>query len=108
MSAEPIAEAERVDWLRLARAESVGPVTFAHLIGRFGSASRALAALPDLSKRGGRPSPPRVLSLAEAQRELDAGAAIGARLLTLRDPAFPRLLAGNESKIGGAKTAAPS
>jgi DNA processing protein len=86
-------EAERIDWLRLARAESVGPVTFAHLIGRYGAASRALSALPDLARRGGRSAPPRIPSVAEAKRELEAGAALGARLLTLRDPAFPRLLA---------------
>jgi len=92
VSAEPSAETERIDWLRLARAESVGPVTFAHLIDRYGSASRALAALPDLARRGGRSTAPRIPSVDEAQREMDSGMALGARLLTLRDPAFPRLL----------------
>ena len=41
--------AARRDWLRLARTENVGPVTFAQLISRFGEASLALAALPDLA-----------------------------------------------------------
>jgi len=43
---------ERLDWLRLIRTENVGPVTFRHLLTRFGSAASALAALPDLAHRG--------------------------------------------------------
>lgn len=88
-----LGERERADWLRLARSESVGAVTFAHLIGRYGSASRALAALPDLARRGGRAQSPRIPSLAEAQAEIEAGAALGARLILGREPEFPRLLA---------------
>jgi DNA processing protein len=52
---------ERLDWLRLIRSENVGPVTFRHLIRRFGSAAAALAALPDLAKRGGRAQPLRCI-----------------------------------------------
>ncbi|MEO8926932.1 MAG: DNA-processing protein DprA [Caulobacteraceae bacterium] len=88
-----LSEAERIDWLRLARAESVGPVTFAHLIGRYGSATRALEALPDLARRGGRAGSPEVPSLAKAQAELAAGAATGARLIAACESGFPRLLA---------------
>jgi DNA processing protein len=39
-------EAARRDWLRLARSENVGPVTFEQLIRRYGDATKALAALP--------------------------------------------------------------
>ena len=49
-----LSDAQRRDWLRLARTENVGPVTFNELIGRFGEASVALAALPELARRGGR------------------------------------------------------
>ncbi|MBP9755283.1 MAG: DNA-protecting protein DprA, partial [Phenylobacterium sp.] len=52
-----LTEAGRRDWLRLARTENVGPVTFDQLIARYGEASLALAALPDLARRGGRVSP---------------------------------------------------
>ena len=45
---------ERLDWLRLSRTENVGPITFYQLLARFGSASAALAALPDIARRGGR------------------------------------------------------
>nr|MDQ2861601.1 DNA-protecting protein DprA [Pseudomonadota bacterium] len=64
MKRRELSERERIDWLRLARAESVGPVTFAHLIGRYGSASKALEALPDLARRGGRAGSPEVPSVA--------------------------------------------
>jgi DNA processing protein len=67
-----LTRAARLDWLRLARTENVGPVTFAQLVGRYGDASAAIAALPSLAMRGGRATPPRTLSISEAERELDA------------------------------------
>lgn len=84
---------ERLAWLRLTRTEQVGPVTFEQLIGRYGSASAVLDALPDLARRGGRARPLRTPTPDEARRELAAGEAIGARLLCSADPEFPRLLA---------------
>ena len=44
---------ERRDWLRLIRSENVGPVSFFQLLERYGSATAALAALPELARRGG-------------------------------------------------------
>ena len=46
-------EAEQIDWLRLYRSDGVGSSTFFGLIEHFGTAARALEALPDLAKRGG-------------------------------------------------------
>ena len=83
---------QRRDWLRLARADGVGASTFVYLIERFGSPTDALAALPSLAQRGGRAAAPRIPSAAEAQAEIDAGAALGARLLISTDAAFPELL----------------
>lgn len=88
-----LSEAARRDWLRLARTENVGPVTFAQLIGRYGEASLALAALPDLARRGGRVSPLGVPSVDEIRRELEAGEALGARLLASCEADFPAALA---------------
>jgi DNA processing protein len=88
-----LADGERRDWLRLARAENVGPVAFRYLIDTYGEAARAIGALPQLAMRGGRAHPPRVPTPAEAQRELDAGAAIGAKLICSCEAAFPPLLA---------------
>ncbi|MDB5458903.1 MAG: dprA protein [Caulobacteraceae bacterium] len=89
----PLAENERRDWLRLARAENVGPVAFSYLIDTYGEAAQAIGALPRMAERAGRAHPPRVPTPAEAQSELDAGSAIGAKLICSCESAFPPLLA---------------
>jgi len=87
-----LSDTQRRDWLRLARTENVGPVTFDQLIGRFGEASLALAALPDLARRGGRGGL-KIPSEAAAETELADGAALGARLIASCEPDFPAALA---------------
>jgi DNA processing protein len=82
-----------VDWLRLARTASVGPATFHYLIARFGAPAEALEALPSLARRGGHMDPPRPPSREDAEAELQAGWALGARLAITRDGDFPALLA---------------
>src|SRR5271170_2134394 len=82
-------EAERLDWLRLYRSENVGPATFFRLIEHFGSANRALEALPDLARRGGGKRPIKVAAKSIAESELDALAKLGATLLLATDPDFP-------------------
>ena len=93
MSGEALSRAEKLQWLRLARAETVGPVAFRHLIERFGSAEQALAALPRLAARGGSRAASRPPSLAEAEAELDTGEGMGARLIAGCEPDYPTLLA---------------
>lgn len=53
MTSAALNDAERRAWLRLARTQNVGPATFAALIGRFGSATAAIAEVPRLARRGG-------------------------------------------------------
>ena len=88
--------ADAVARLRLIRSENVGPVTYRQLIGRFGNAERALAALPDLARRGGGGSL-RIGDAADAERELAALAAFGARPLFVGTPDYPALLAQTET-----------
>lgn len=92
MTPAPLSDAARRDWLRLARAETVGPAAFRHLVGRYGSPARALEALPELARRAGRMRPPAIPSPAEADAELAAGAAMGARLIASCEPDFPEAL----------------
>ena len=87
---------ERLDRLRLARTDQVGAVTFHALIQRFGSAARALDALPDLSRRGGRLHGLKPATRAEAAREVAAGTALGARLMVSGDADYPALLGAAE------------
>ena len=93
MTAKAITDAERRDRLRLSRTETVGPVAAAALLARFGTATKALEVLPRLALRGGRTEPLKVFSLADADREIEAGRRLGARLITAGEPDFPPQLA---------------
>ncbi len=53
-SAARLSPHQRLSWLRLIRSENVGPTTFRALVNEFGGAEAAIAALPVLSRRGGR------------------------------------------------------
>jgi DNA processing protein len=88
-----LTDTQRRDWLRLARTETVGPVTFDQLIRRHGDAREALDTLPDLARRGGRAGGVAVPSIAQAEDELAAGARLGARLIAACEPDFPQALA---------------
>ena len=92
MTSAAITDAERLARLRLARTESVGPVTYAALIKRCGTAIRALETLPELSRRGGRSAPVRIPSVAEIEREMELGERAGATLLVVGAADFPRQL----------------
>jgi DNA processing protein len=92
----PLSDSERRAWLRPARTQNVGPVTFAHLIARFGSATAALKEVPDLARRGGA-SETRTPSDDEAKRELDALAKLGGRMIGNCEPEFPPGLAALEA-----------
>jgi DNA processing protein len=88
----PLDEAQRLACLRLIRSDNVGPVTFRELINHFGGAEAALAALPELSRRGGR-GQIRICARDVAATELQAAAAIGARPLFTIEPGYPPALA---------------
>src|ERR1700733_7204886 len=69
-----------------------GPVTFYQLLGRFGWAAAALAALPEIARRGGRSRALGIVTKAEAERELQATAAAGAALVAWGEAAYPPAL----------------
>jgi len=91
--AAPSSDAERLDWLRLARSENVGPVTFYQLLNRYGSVKNALENLQDLAARGGKTKPIQILNQADAESEYRAHEKAGAHLLMSLDPQYPRSLA---------------
>lgn len=86
-----LSDRKRLAWLRLIRSENVGPVTFRELINHTGSAEAALAALPELSRRGGKRTI-RIASQDDAEREIEALARIGGRLRALGEHGYPPLL----------------
>ncbi|MFC3705771.1 DNA-processing protein DprA [Devosia honganensis] len=82
-----LTSAQRIAWLRLVRTENVGPVTFRQLLNRFGSAEAAIASLPELSRKAGRPL--RVISQAQAEDEIAGIARYGARLVAQGEADYP-------------------
>lgn len=90
MAARELEPQERLEWLRLARTETVGPVTFYALLRRFGSAAAALDALPLLSR------PVAAAGRREAEAELAAVARLGGRMLCWGEPLYPASLAAIE------------
>src|ERR1700722_4802378 len=93
MGASLLSSSERVAWLRLARAQNVGPVTFAALVERFGSATAALKELPRLARRGGAAADLRIPGERDAEQEFGAIERIGARLIISCEADYPRGLA---------------
>lgn len=79
-------------WLRLARSRRVGARTFARLLARFGGPEAALEALPALAAKAGERDY-RACPAADAERELDAAARLGARMLRFGEPDYPARLA---------------
>ena len=73
------------------RSPGIGPVTYRQLITRFGKASAALAAVPDLARRGGG-APPRLFGTSDAEREIARVEKIGAKYLAVGQGLYPRLL----------------
>jgi DNA processing protein len=93
LAAQGDADAERIAALQLIRSENVGPVTFRELLSHYGSAVAALAALPELSRRGGYRKPIRICPRADAEAELERAEAGGAQLLIVGDAQYPTALA---------------
>lgn len=83
---------EKLCWLRLCRTESIGPLTFAKLITRFGTAEKALEGLPELAIRGGKKAPISLFPTTQAKEELEKINQYGASLILSCNPSFPPLL----------------
>ena len=86
-----LAQDEAFARIRLLRSPNIGPVSYRQLLGRFGTASAALAALPDLAARGG--SPYRAATEARVSTEIAAARAAGARYLFHDSADYPAALA---------------
>lgn len=83
---------EQIDWLRLARTESVGPITFHRLMRKFGSASAALDALPHFTRN----KTISIFSASNAERELDQLDKLGGTMLFAGDSFYPVALSSLE------------
>ncbi len=85
-------EQDLLDRLRLIRSANIGPVTYFQLLRRFGSASAALDAIPQLAARGGGRAPV-LADLRDVAKEIEAVERLGARYLFVGQGLYPALLA---------------
>lgn len=81
--------------IRLLRSPNIGPVSYAQLLRRFGTAGDALLALPELAARGGARY--RAADPARVSEEIAAVRSAGARYLFADAPDYPASLAALES-----------
>lgn len=94
-SAQALSQEEAFARIRLLRSPNVGPVSYAQLLRRFGSAGEALLALPDMAARGGtkyRPAPAEKI-----EREVAAVRRSGARYVFHDSADYPELLGAIDS-----------
>jgi DNA processing protein len=96
-TAASLTDAERIAALRLIRSENVGPVTFRELLKHYGSAEAALAAVPELSRRGGYRRAIRLCPREEAEAELERVHGNGAQALFVGEAQYPVPLAALEA-----------
>lgn len=90
------ADQDIFDRLRLIRSPNIGPVSYRQLVARFGSAGKALEALPDFASRAGG----RVFTAASSDaihREIEKLQRFGAHYLFIDDADYPVPLAELEN-----------
>jgi len=89
-------EKEKLEWLRLSRTENVGPITFYKLIDRYGTAAKALEALPELAKKGGRKKPLVAPPIDAIEKEYAKLKKIGGDLVCAHEKDYPIALAATD------------
>lgn len=83
---------EKLDWLQLIRTQNIGPITFHRLIAKYKTASEALKALPELSRKAGRRTQLKASDRTECERELEEADRRGARLIASCEDDYPKAL----------------
>ncbi|MAR56473.1 MAG: DNA-protecting protein DprA, partial [Rickettsiales bacterium] len=87
-----LAREEILDVLQLIRSEQVGSVTFFNLVSFYGSVPKAMEAIPELAKRGGRKKPLKLAERKKVEQEYQAVLKFGGTWLKYGDPHYPSLL----------------
>ncbi len=85
-------EQERMDWLRLALSENVGPATFKKLLAIFGTPIHALENLESWAKQGGAKRIPKIPTDKVIHEQIKKASKIGAQILLSCDVDYPTLL----------------
>lgn len=89
-------DVEKTAWLRLIRTENVGPITFYNLLERFGTARKAIEALPTLSRKGGRLKDLSIYPEDKALAEMERLSKAGGRMIFAAENVYPLSLSAVE------------
>ena len=92
-----ISDGERLSRLRLLRTETIGTSTFHAIIGRFGSAEKAIQHWSSIARRLRKQGSVALTSAQAAEQELEVVNSYGARLLAHDEPEYPAPLAAIDS-----------
>ena len=87
-----LSEQEKLDWIRLARSEIVGPVTFKTLLALYHTPTKALPQLQELAAKGGSKRKITVCSEKEAAKELADTEKLGGRIIASCEDDYPEIL----------------
>ncbi|MCB9991960.1 MAG: DNA-protecting protein DprA [Rhodospirillales bacterium] len=92
----PLSDEDKLSWLQLARTENVGPITFFKFLDYYGSAAKALGAIPALAERGGRKRPLSIPPRGAIEKEYERVKKLGGEIITAADPDYPLALSAIE------------
>ena len=81
-----------VAYLRLARTDQIGPVTFQRLLTVYGTPEKALDALPELSQRGGCKRPLKAFPMPKAKAEYGQTDKLNGGYLFWGEEGYPKAL----------------
>lgn len=87
-----LAEEPLIDLIRLIRTPHVGTVTAFSLLSYYGTAAKALEAMPELSRKGGRKTPLVPCTAAVAKKEIEATHKAGASFIPYGHAEYPAAL----------------
>ncbi|GAA5106852.1 DNA-processing protein DprA [Bartonella jaculi] len=92
-----LTDRQRLNWLRLLRSENIGAVSFRNLIDHYKTAENALAALPELSRKGGLSTSIRIATLEDAEKEMQEAERLSIRFVGIGEPDYPAFLKVTEA-----------
>lgn len=84
---------ERINWIRLARTENVGPATFFRIMEIFNNnINEAIDKTPELSENGGLRKSLNICEKSIVENEIENCQKFGAEILTFVDADYPRMV----------------
>ena len=82
----------KINWLRLARSQNIGRVTFFSLLKIFGSVEKVLEQIEDYLKSIGSKKEIKIAPISVAERELENNHKFASQIILFDDEAYPKLL----------------